>query len=85
MVYVGAQYALSLNKRIIPLKIGSVEGFKLPEIEGAEELAEYLLSLSSIDFTDNEAGKVDEAGKSDFERDIDDVLRELNRDKDYYE
>lgn len=79
------KHAFSLNKRIIPLKIGEYEDFALAEdTEENQETVQKLLHLQYIDFTDNVEGNVDKVGKTDFDRDIDDILREMNRDRDYY-
>jgi len=61
-------YAVSLNKRVIPLLIEEVPPAQFPE---------KIRNLQYIDFTDN----VEEA---DFDRDVADILNEVNRDRNYY-
>jgi len=79
------RYAYNLNKRIIPLKVGAIEQVSLPEDPKDRKIVEHLLGLQFVDFTDNVSGRVDEMGKSDFEKDVDAILREVNRDKEYYQ
>ncbi|MDW7691241.1 TIR domain-containing protein [Flammeovirgaceae bacterium SG7u.111] len=78
------QYAISLNKRIIPLNIGETHNYTLPDLEGVEETVKYLLNLQYVDFTDNVAGATDETGKSDFDQDIEDITAEFHRNEDYH-
>ncbi|TAD98952.1 MAG: TIR domain-containing protein [Bacteroidetes bacterium] len=71
-------YAVELNKRIIPILIGNVNKQDLPK---------NLQSLQFIDFTDNKEFDVSAKrllGKSDFDKDIDDILNEINKEKNYY-
>lgn len=68
-------HARKYNKRIIPLLIEPVAESEFPpEIHG----------LQYIDFTDNMAPVSDRTGKSDYETDIDNLLKELATNRDYY-
>ena len=70
-------YAVSLSKRIIPLLIEQVEANQFPsDIHG----------LAFIDFTDNISDDEDDytPEMSDYERDIDELLSELQKEKEYY-
>ncbi len=78
------QYAQSLHKRIIPLKVGIISYYEMPAVEEAEEAISQLLAIRPVDFTDNVEGNIDEFGKTDIERDIDDILRILRRNQLYY-
>ncbi|WPO35111.1 TIR domain-containing protein [Flammeovirgaceae bacterium SG7u.111] len=62
------EYAKELNKRVIPLLVEPVDSSKFPE---------EIVDIQYIDFTDNTV-------EADFQKDIDDILRELGNDQDYY-
>lgn len=62
------QIALDLNKRILPLLVGSI---------ARKEWPETIRKLALVDFTDNES-------EADFEKDIVDILAILNQDRQYY-
>ncbi len=66
-----------LNKRIIPLLIEPVEAAKIPA---------DIRQLQYIDFTDNKEPEPysSKQEKSDYDRDIDDILNQLNTDSDYF-
>lgn len=70
-------YAISLNKRIVPLLIEKINKKKLPE---------QIRKVQLIDFTDNiEPEENLPIGiKSDFEKDIDNILLKLEEDSLYY-
>ncbi len=61
-------YALSLNKRVIPLLSKAVE---------AADMSPSLQILQHIDLTDN-------VGESDYDQDTSQLLRVLHQDADYY-
>lgn len=61
-------YALELNKPIIPLLIRHTD---------SEQIPEKIRNLQYVDFTDN-------FHLDDFKHDINDILAELQKDKDYY-
>jgi tetratricopeptide (TPR) repeat protein len=68
-------YASELNKRIIPLLIGDTKNLPLPlSIKG----------LQYIDFTDNKDKSEQRAEITDFQRDINDLIRELHDEASYY-
>ncbi len=62
-------YALSLNKRIIPLLIRTTDLAEIPPI---------IRGLQFIDFTDNQT-------EVDLRRDLDDLLKVLREEESYYE
>jgi Leucine-rich repeat (LRR) protein len=61
-------YALSLNKKIIPLKIENFEEYLLPK---------NISNLQFVDFTDNKT-------EEDFKKDIDSITRNFSDDEEYY-
>lgn len=69
------EYAISLNKRIIPLRLEKIAESELPVI---------LKDIQYIDFVDNEETiSLSKNEKTDFEKDIDDLLKILDTDKEY--
>lgn len=62
-------YALSLNKRIVPLLIQSID---------LEQISPELRSLEFVNFTDNQKPE-------DYQRDIDALIRSLFEEATYYE
>jgi WD40 repeat protein/Flp pilus assembly protein TadD len=62
------EYAIELNKRIIPLSIEKVDSKLIPK---------SIRSLQYIDFTDNKT-------RFDFEEDISDILKEFKKDLRYH-
>ncbi len=61
-------YALSLNKKIIPLKIDHFEEYLLPK---------NIANLQFVDFTDNKT-------EEDFKKDIDSITRNFSDDEEFY-
>lgn len=61
-------YAISLNKRIIPLLI-----YPTP----TEDIPEAIRNIQHIDFTDN-------VKESDYDSDIDDILHIINKNEEYH-
>ncbi|RMH68812.1 MAG: TIR domain-containing protein [Gemmatimonadetes bacterium] len=61
-------YVQQYHKRIIPLRIEAVDPADLPPL---------IQGLQSIDFTDNRE-------EADFERDIDELLKEIYTDREYF-
>ncbi len=71
------EYAISLNKRIIPLRLELIPEVDFPPI---------LKEIQYIDFTDNtEAISLSKNEKTDFEKDIDELIGILKIDKEYFE
>jgi WD40 repeat protein len=68
------KYAKSLNKRIIPLLIRET-----PEKDFPQEI----IGIQYINFLDN-IDHGEDREKSDFQRDIDDIVSEFKREQDYY-
>lgn len=71
------EYALSLNKRIFTLLIKTVDDKEIPaEIQ----------HIQYVDFTDNieVEGHLSKNEKTDFEKDIDELVNNLNQEKEYY-
>ncbi|MDW7695829.1 TIR domain-containing protein [Flammeovirgaceae bacterium SG7u.111] len=70
-------YATSLGKRIIPIICENVD---------KEHLPKELSNLNSIDLTDNDPNKVKIAkkDKSDFDRDMDELMIQLEDDREYF-
>jgi len=69
------EYAISLNKRIIPLRLEKIDENKFPAI---------LKDIQYIDFADNEeAISLSKNDKTDFEKDINELLKLLDADKEY--
>ncbi|WP_338764887.1 TIR domain-containing protein [Bernardetia sp. ABR2-2B] len=69
------EYAISLEKRIIPLCLEKIAENELPKA---------LRNLQYIDFTDNKDDTtLSKNEKTDFERDIDELLAILDADKEY--
>ncbi len=62
-------YALSLNKRVIPVLVKPIDGIPIPDA---------LKTLQYIDLTDN-------LGAEDYQKDESDLLRILRQDDDYYD
>ncbi|PIY09167.1 MAG: hypothetical protein COZ18_08490 [Flexibacter sp. CG_4_10_14_3_um_filter_32_15] len=71
------EHAVKYNKRIIPLRMDSVPTHDFP-IE--------IRNLQFIDFTDNDYDFIPRSKneKTDYEKDIDELLNEINEDRDYY-
>ncbi len=71
------EHAIKYNKRIIPLLIEEV-----PEAERPEAIQK----LQYINFTDNDEARVlkTKRDKSDFEKDIDELVREIRLDQHYF-
>ncbi len=71
------QHAVKYNKRIIPLRMDSVPTHEFP-IE--------IRNLQFIDFTDNNYDFIPRSRneKTDYEKDIDELLNQINTDRDYY-
>jgi len=69
-------HALALNKRVIPLMVQ-----KIPD----EEIPESIRFIQHIDFTDNDDTRVLKAkkDKSDYEKDIDELILQLREDENY--
>ncbi|WP_338791806.1 TIR domain-containing protein [Bernardetia sp. MNP-M8] len=71
------EYAISLNKRIIPLRLEKIDESEFPLI---------LKDIQYIDLTDNREGiTLSKNEKTDFEKDIDELLEILDNDKEYIE
>ncbi|WP_291728139.1 toll/interleukin-1 receptor domain-containing protein [Bernardetia sp.] len=69
------EYAISLQKRVIPLRLEKIDESEFPEV---------LKDLQYIDFTDNrEDISLSKNEKTDFEKDIDELLEILDKDKEY--
>lgn len=71
------EHAVKYNKRIIPLRMDSVSVHNFPlEIR----------NLQYIDFTDNNYDFIPRSKneKTDYEKDIDELINEINEDRDYY-
>jgi hypothetical protein len=69
------KYAISLNKRIIPLRLEEINESEFPAI---------LKNIQYIDFTDNVKNTaVSKNDKTDFDKDIDDILQILQTDNEY--
>ena len=69
------QYAISLNKRIIPLRLEKINESDFPST---------LKDIQYIDFTDNiENTALSKNEKTDFEHDIDELLKILEIDNEY--
>nr|MBX2844328.1 TIR domain-containing protein [Flammeovirgaceae bacterium] len=71
------KYAVSLNKRIIPIILEDVPKDKIPE---------EIKNLKSINLRDNNPDKVKIAKneKSDFDKDIDELLNQIEQDFEYH-
>ncbi|WP_338762548.1 TIR domain-containing protein [Bernardetia sp. ABR2-2B] len=70
------EYAKKLNKRIIPLLIEEVS---------AKEFPTQIKNLQYINFTDNVITEVTSKNeKTDFEKDIDTLVEEINRNREHY-
>ncbi|WP_375561235.1 TIR domain-containing protein [Bernardetia sp. OM2101] len=71
------EHAVKYNKRIIPLRMDSVPVHNFP-IE--------IRNLQFIDFTDNNYDFIPRSKneKTDYEKDIDELLNQINTDRDYY-
>lgn len=71
------EHAVKYNKRIIPLRMDSVPTHEFP-IE--------IRNLQFIDFTDNNYDFIPRSKneKTDYEKDIDELLNQINTDRDYY-
>ncbi|WP_375561106.1 TIR domain-containing protein [Bernardetia sp. OM2101] len=71
------EYAISLNKKIIPLRLEKINESEFPVI---------LKDIQYIDLTDNREGiTLSKNEKTDFEKDIDELLAILDNDKEYIE
>lgn len=70
-------HAVKYHKRIIPLRMDNVPTHEFP-IE--------IRNLQFIDFTDNNYDFIPRSKheKTDYEKDIDQLLNEINKDRDYY-
>ncbi|WP_338791113.1 TIR domain-containing protein [Bernardetia sp. MNP-M8] len=70
-------HAVKYNKRIIPLRMDSVPVHDFP-VE--------IRNLQFIDFTDNNYDFIPRSKneKTDYEKDIDELLNQINTDRDYY-
>ncbi|WP_020526437.1 toll/interleukin-1 receptor domain-containing protein [Flexithrix dorotheae] len=71
------RYAVSLNKRVIPIILEDVPSDKIPE---------EIKKLKSINLRDNDPDKVKIAKneKSDFDKDIDELLNQIEQDFEYH-
>jgi hypothetical protein len=71
------EHAVKYNKRIIPLRMDSVPVHNFPM---------EIRSLQFIDFTDNNYDFIPRSKneKTDYEKDIDELLNQINKDRDYY-
>ncbi len=70
------EYAVKLNKRIIPLLIEEVP---------IKDFPAQIKNLQYIDFTDNIITEVTSKNeKTDFEKDIDTLVEEINRNREHY-
>ncbi len=71
------EHAVKYNKRIIPLRMDNVPTHEFP-IE--------IRNLQFIDFTDNNYDFIPRSKneKTDYEKDIDELLNQINKDRDYY-
>ena len=70
-------YALKSNKRIITLKV-----LDMPD----EDIPESIRKIQYVDFTDNDDEKeiTSRNEKSDFDKDIDDLLNQFAQDEEYF-
>ena len=69
------EYAISLHKRIIPLRLEKIEESEFPAL---------LKDIQYIDFTDNKEDiSLSKNEKTDFEKDVDELLAILDKDKEY--
>ncbi len=71
------EHAVKYNKRIIPLRMDSVPMHDFPM---------EIRNLQFIDFTDNNYDFIPRSKneKTDYEKDIDELLYQINTDRDYY-
>ncbi len=71
------EHAVKYNKRIIPLRMDNVT---------LQDFPAEIRNLQFIDFTDNNYDFIPRSKneKTDYEKDIDELLNQINKDRDYY-